>query len=64
LSTVIFDYVYVGARSRLLLGVNDMTGQEGKGLLAANTTTTKKVEKNKAKKAKKAYTDKAKKAHL
>jgi hypothetical protein len=41
-----------------------MAGQEGKGLLAAKTTTTKKVEKNKAKKTKKAYTDKAKKAHL
>ena len=64
MSTTIFDYVFAGARSRLLLGVNDMAGEEGKSLLAVKTTTAKKVEKDRAKKAKKAQKDKVKKAHL
>ena len=51
MSTTIFDYVFAGARSRLLLGVNDMAGEEGKGLLAAKITTAKKAQKDKAKKA-------------
>jgi hypothetical protein len=54
----------MGARSRLLLGVNDMAGNEGKSLLAVKTMMTKKAEKDKTKKVNKAQKDKAKKAHL
>jgi len=44
--------------------VNDKVGKEGKGLLAVKRTTTKKGEKDKAKKVKKAQKNKVKKAHL
>ena len=54
----------MGARSTLLLGVNDMVGNEGKGLLAAKTMMAKKAEKDKTKKVKKAQKNKVKKAHL
>jgi hypothetical protein len=54
--------VSAGARSRLLLGVNGMAGNKGKGLLAEKTTATKKAEKDKMKKAKKVQKDKAKNA--
>jgi hypothetical protein len=54
----------LGARSRLLFGVNDLVGKEDKGLLAVKMTMAKKAEKDKAKKSKKAHKDKVKKAHL
>jgi len=54
----------MATRSRLLLGVNDMVGKKGKGILATKTMMPKKAHKDKVKKSKKAQKDKAKMPHL